>query len=79
MRPISKDVIRLFSGKIIGYIETDKDGNQQARDFYGKILGSYDKKLNVTRNFYGRIIGKGNQVSGLIWNPEVNSFLKNLQ
>ena len=40
MRAISKEPVRLFSGKIIGYIETDKDGNQQARDFYGKILGS---------------------------------------
>lgn len=77
MRAISKEPVRLFSGKIIGYIETDKDGNQQARDFYGKILGSYDKAFNVTRDFYGRIISKGNQVTGLIWNPKYNSLVKN--
>lgn len=76
MRAISKEPIRQFSGKIIGYLETDKDGNQQARDFYGKILGTYDKKFNVTRDFYGKIVGKGNQVIGLIWNPQVNNFLK---
>lgn len=76
MRPISKEPVRLFSGKIIGYIETDKNGNQQARNFYGQILGTYDKKLNVTRDFYGRIIGKGNQISGLVWNPKYNSLAK---
>ena len=77
MKAVSKEPVRLFSGKIIGYLETDKDGNQQARDFYGKILGTYDKKFNVTRDFYGKILGKGNQVTGLIWNPQINSFLKN--
>ena len=76
MRAISKEPVRLFSGKIIGYLETDKDGNQQARDFYGKILGTYDKKFNVTRDFYGKIISKGNQVAGLIWNPKYNSLVK---
>jgi hypothetical protein len=43
MKAISKEAVRVFSGKIIGYIETDKNGNQQARDFYGKILGTFDK------------------------------------
>lgn len=77
MRAISKEPIRLFNGKIIGYLETDKDGNQQARDFYGKILGTYDKQFNVTRDFYGKILGKGNQVVGLIWNSKYNSLVKN--
>ena len=47
--------------------ETDKDGNQQVRDFYGKILGKYDKSLNVTRDFYGRILTRGNTVAGLVY------------
>lgn len=76
MKPISKEPVRLFSGKIIGYIETDKYGNQQARNFYGKILGTYDKPLNVTRDFYGRILSKGNQVVGLVWNPRYNTLVK---
>lgn len=67
MIAISKEPIRQFGGKIIGWIETDKDGNQQVRDFYGKILGKYDKSLNVTRDFYGRILTKGNTVAGLVY------------
>lgn len=77
MQAVSKEPVRLFSGKIIGYIETDAKGNQMARDFYGRILGTYDKQFNVTRDFYGRIISKGNQVAGMIWNPQYNSLVKN--
>ena len=57
----NQEILRDFYGKIIGYIETDNQGNKVIRDKYRKILGRYDKKMNVTRDFYGRIIGKGNQ------------------
>ena len=67
MIAISKEPIKEFGGKIIGWIETDKDCNQQVRDFYGKILGKYDKSLNVTRDFYGRILTRGNTVAGLVY------------
>lgn len=64
---ISKEPIREFNGKIIGFIETDKDGNQQVRNFLGNIVGSYDKKFNVTRDFYGKIVTQGNTVIGLLY------------
>lgn len=65
-RIVDKQVIREFSGKIIGWIETDDEGNRIVREFSGKILGKYDKKFNVTRDFFGRIISKGDQSSLLI-------------
>lgn len=58
--------IRDFYNRILGYIETDKDGNKTVRDFYHKILGRYDKKHDVTRDFYNRIIGKGDLSAMLI-------------
>lgn len=64
---VSKEPVREFNGKIIGWIETDRYGNQQVRDFYGKIKGTYDKKMNVTRDFYGRIITQGNTCLGLLY------------
>ena len=67
MIAVSKVPVRQISGKIIGFVETDKDGNKQARDFYGKILGTYDKRIDVTRDFYGRIITRGDSVIGLIY------------
>ena len=51
--------IRDFYNRVIGYIETDRDGNKIVRNFYKKILGRYDKKHDVTRDFYNRIVGKG--------------------
>ena len=64
---ISKEPVSEFNGKIMGFIETDRQGNQQVRDFYGRILGTYDKKMDVTRDFQGRILTRGNTVLGLLY------------
>ena len=63
---VTRTPIREFSGKIIGYIDNDTTGDKIVRDFYGKILGRYDKKNNVTRDFYGKILAYGDQSSMLI-------------
>lgn len=61
-----KQPIREWNGKIIGWVEIDSiTGDKIIRDFYGRILGKYDKKFNVTRDFYGRVLYKGDQ-SGLL-------------
>ena len=65
----SKTPLRDFYGKIIGYIESDDEGNQMLRDFYGKILGKYEARSNITRDFYGTIIGRGN-VLGILLQQE---------
>ena len=60
---IVKEKIRDWTGKIIGFVETDsKTGNKIIRDFYGKIVGKYDKKNNVTRDFYGNKVARGDQL-----------------
>ena len=67
----NKQEIRNFYGKILGYINEERyTGNQIATDFYGRQLGKWDKKENVTRDFYGRILAKGNILSSLIYNNE---------
>lgn len=62
----TKVPIREFSGRILGWIEDDGQGNQQIRDFVGHILGSYRKSEDKTRDFYGRIIGSGNLLTMLL-------------
>lgn len=59
-------IIRDFSGKIIGYIETDSQGNKTVRDFYRVIKGYYDAKQDVTRDFYKRIIARGDACGMLL-------------
>ena len=76
MNAINKVAIREFSGKILGWLETDAAGNQQVRTFSGRIIGRYDKQLDCTRDFYGKIITKGNTVSGLLYSSQYNPEFK---
>lgn len=59
---IERQKIKDWTGKIIGFIDTDTvTGNKIIRDFYGKIQGKYNKRLNITQDFYGRTVAKGDQ------------------
>ena len=62
-----RTAIRDASGKILGFIEEDNEGNQQAREFTGNILGYYNKQQDVTREFTGRIRTRGNSVIGFLY------------
>ena len=57
--------IKDWTGKIIGYIETQSNGDKVVKDFYQRILGRYDESMDVTKDFYGRIVAKGDQSSML--------------
>ena len=64
---IVKNKVQDWTGKIIGFIEEDTStGNKTVRDFYGRVLGRYIKKLNVTKDFYGRNVAKGDQLTLLL-------------
>lgn len=65
-----KEPIKDFYGKILGYIDTQSNGDKVVTDFYGKILGYYRKNQNLTTDFYGRIIGRGDVASSLIYREE---------
>ena len=67
-----KESVKDNYGRIIGFIETDSVGNKIAKDFYGRIVGKYDKNTNLTKDFYGRVVGKGDQCVGTIWANKVN-------
>ena len=59
-------VIREFSGRIIGRIQPQPNGDKIVRDFHGRILGYYRKSLDATTDFYGRIVARGDACSMLI-------------
>lgn len=59
---IERDKIKDWKGRIIGFVDYDTStGDKIVRDFYGKILGKYNKRLNITTDFYGRLISKGDR------------------
>ena len=64
---IQRDKIKDWKGRIIGFIDTDTvTGDKVARDFYGKILGKYNKRLYITTDFYGKLVSKGDRAMMLI-------------
>ena len=73
---MAKEKIRDEKGMILGYIDTDGNGNTKVTNFQGFILGGYDSRLNVTRRVNGWIIGKGNQSSRLIYENAAEEQMK---
>ena len=63
----NEQTIKDWKGKIIGFIEVLPNGDKIIRDFYRKILGKFDSRLNVTKDFYGRIIAQGD-LSTMLFN-----------
>lgn len=64
---MQEDIIKDFYNRILGYIQTDAQGNKKAFDFYRRFLGTYNKQQNVTRDFYNRIVARGDAVVSLIY------------
>ena len=64
---LQKEKVRDWTGKIIGFIETDSiTGNKTVKDFYGRIVGRYVKRLNTTQDFYGRKVAIGDHCAILL-------------
>ena len=64
---MKREKIKNWRGKIIGFIDEDtKTGDKVARDFYGRIVGRYTKRLNLTKDFYGRQVARGDRLLMLI-------------
>ena len=61
-----RETIREFSGVIIGYLEHESNGDITVKNFYGKILGRYVAREDVTKDFYGKILYRGNMASALL-------------
>lgn len=60
-----RETLKDYTGRIIGYLDHEPNGDIIARDFYFKILGKYEKFTDTTKDFYGRILYRGNMVGML--------------
>ena len=63
---MARETIKDWRGKIIGFEDTDAAGNKTLRDFSGKVVGKYNKSLDITQEFSGRQVAKGNCVRMLL-------------
>ena len=62
---MAKQDIRDAKGALIGWIETSS-GKQTLRDRRGAMAGTYDPRLDETRDQKGAYVGKGNQLMRLL-------------
>lgn len=63
----NREILRNMT-KMIGYIDTQGNGNRIAYDDTGLRLGEYRKSSNATATVHGKIIGYGDLTAVLIWN-----------
>lgn len=64
---IKREKVQDWRGKIIGFIDEDSvTGNKVARDFYGRIVGRYNKKFDITQDFYGKQVARGDRLLMMI-------------
>ena len=68
----SSETVRAANGLVIGQIESYDDGRKVFRDYYGKIIASYDPY--ITRSAAGYIIGYGDIGAGLLFDPRYNKI-----
>ena len=59
------------SGRIVGFIEIDSNGDKTVKEFSGRILGYYRKSRNGTFDFYGRQLAFGD-VTGIFFKQHFN-------
>jgi hypothetical protein len=65
--PAAREVLSDLRGTIIGTVETQRlTGKVIARDARGVVVGTYDPRLNETRDARGRVIGRGNLLGALL-------------
>ena len=63
-----RESIKSASGLIIGYLDTESNGDVVAKDSYGRIVGYYRKNNNTTTDSTGRILYYGNCAVALVVN-----------
>jgi hypothetical protein len=56
-------------GVTIGWIETDINGKQVAKDTRLRIRGHYDPKTNQTRDYTYKVVGQGNLLVEMLSAP----------
>lgn len=63
---MAREAIKDWTGKILGFKETDSNGNEKVWGFTGGIVSKYDAEHNCTRDFYGHKLTEGNTATSML-------------
>ncbi len=70
------EYVKSFTGKIIGKISTEPNGDKKAMTFEGQVIAKYNKRMNYTTDFYGKVIGKGDLTEAIVYTEEAKKELR---
>jgi len=57
---MARESVKDWMGRILGWVDTNSDGNQIAYNFGLRVLAKYDAQRNITTDFAGRKLSEGN-------------------
>jgi hypothetical protein len=60
------ETLRDVANNVLGYIETDDDGNQTLKGADGEVKGTYEVAGDHTRDKHFNIVAKGNVLRAMI-------------
>jgi hypothetical protein len=63
---MKRKYIKNARGQLEGYIDTDENGHESAKDVRGQLLGSYKPETDLTVNVKGQTTSYGDTLSSLI-------------
>lgn len=63
---MQRDYVKNAQGKILGFVETDSQGNKTAKTRDGRIVGYYKAKFGTTVTPSGKIVSRSDTVVSLI-------------
>ena len=57
---MARESVKDWTGKVLGWVDTDSSGNQIVYNFGLRVLAKYDAQKNITTDFAGRKLSEGN-------------------
>lgn len=63
---MSRQLLQDNSGRLLGWIVTESNGNQAIYSVNGRLLGRYSVFSNLTTDVDGKLVGRGNLLSSLL-------------
>ena len=64
---MGREAVKDWTGKILGWVDTDNKGNQIVYNFGLRVLAKYDAYNDWTTDFAGKVLSRGNTAIAYIY------------
>ena len=64
---MAREAVKDWTGKVLGWVDTDSRGNQTVYNFGMRVLAKYDAQNDRTTDFAGKVLSRGNTAVAYIY------------